>query len=141
MFFETFFAFVIIKEKFHVLTFFLGDWIKHNAESKAVILEIVILRNAAYLPPRNGYLPIMNIISIQAKHTAAEATTLRTYEFNMIIVSYFWESITSKFAINSIEVNARENMSNLNQLSNSKKYLLPKAANSHNCWRNKILKY
>ena len=30
------------------------------------------------LPPRNGYRPIMNIISIQARHTAAEATTFRT---------------------------------------------------------------
>ena len=30
------------------------------------------------LPPRNGYLPIIKMISIQAKHMAAEATTLRT---------------------------------------------------------------
>ena len=47
--------------------------------------------------------------------------------------------MTSKFAINIIEVSAKENMSSLNQLSNSKKYLLPKAANSHNCCRNRIL--
>merc|ERR1712062_232285 len=76
------------------------------------------------LPPRNGYLPIMKIISIQARHIAADATTLRT----------------SRFSMKSIAVSASDKIHNLNQLSSSRKYLRPIARYYQNCCRNSTLR-
>ena len=93
------------------------------------------------LPPRNGYLPIIKIISIQAKHIAAEATTLRTsWTIPGQIILLLTLPFLTKFSMKSIAVSASDKIHSLNQLSSSRKYLRPIAKYSQNCCRYRRLK-